>query len=94
MMYPITTTALLAFVSWRVISSVVTRVRQWMIDAEYVVEERVENYEPGAEVDGGAEWAHIDPMGVVEADAMALGNGGNGNAEAEEDWEDVVVLEA
>ncbi|EJT46922.1 hypothetical protein A1Q1_04350 [Trichosporon asahii var. asahii CBS 2479] len=44
------------------------RVRQWMIDAEYVVYERVENYEPEAD-DGGSEWEDVD----AEADgAMRL----------------------
>lgn len=84
-MYPITTTALLAFVSWRVISSILTRVRQWMIDAEYVVEERVENYEPGAEGDGEGEWA---PVEVLEEDAPVPGQ-----VEREDDWEDAVILE-
>lgn len=91
MMYPITTTALLGVVSWRVISSVLTRVRQWMIDAEYVVEERVENYEPdNYEHPAEAEWAHqlLDPVYVVEDGPEVPGN-----AEPEDEWEDVVVLE-
>lgn len=36
-----------------------SRVRQWMIDAEYVVYERVENYEPEAD-DGASEWEDVD----------------------------------
>lgn len=82
-MYPITTTVLLVAMSWRVISAVLARVRQWMIDAEYVVEERVENYEPGTE----AEWA--PEGGVVEEEGAANPE----VLEQEEEWEDVVVLE-
>lgn len=40
------------------LSSLLSKVRQWMIDAEYVVYERVENYEPEAD-DGASEWEDV-----------------------------------
>ncbi len=42
-------TLLLALASRRAISGRLAKLRQKLIDAEYVVEERVENYEPGQE---------------------------------------------
>lgn len=46
MMYPITSAGLVVWACWRPLRDIASRVRQWVIDAEYVVEERVENYEP------------------------------------------------
>ncbi|KLT41435.1 hypothetical protein CC85DRAFT_286468 [Cutaneotrichosporon oleaginosum] len=82
MMYPVSTTVLLVSMSWRMIAAVLARVRQWMIDAEYVVEERVENYEPGAEaeVEGEVRWPPIAAENEGIPDVL----------EAEEGW---VVLE-
>ncbi|BEI83081.1 hypothetical protein CcaverHIS002_0309490 [Cutaneotrichosporon cavernicola] len=84
MMYPITTTVLLVAMSWRVIATLLVRVRQWMIDAEYVVEERVENYEPGAEPEWAPEDVVVGAEGAVNAAEPV---------EQEEEWEDVMVVE-
>ncbi|GMK59202.1 hypothetical protein CspeluHIS016_0702170 [Cutaneotrichosporon spelunceum] len=88
MMYPITTTALLVSISWRIIAAVVVRTRQWMIDAEYVVEERVENYEPGVEA------ASEDVVVEAEEGPANLADAANpAPVEQEEEWEDVMVVE-
>ena len=46
MAYPITTALLLAHTLRGIVRDRIVKVRQGIIDAEYEVEERVENYEP------------------------------------------------
>ncbi|EKD03873.1 hypothetical protein A1Q2_01886 [Trichosporon asahii var. asahii CBS 8904] len=66
--YPLLFVPSAAFLLRWPLRRLLSRVRQWMIDAEYVVYERVENYEPEAD-DGGSEWEDVD----AEADgAMRL----------------------
>lgn len=74
MMYPLTSAGFVLFTSRRAITKTADRVRQWMIDAEYVVEERVENYEPSA--DGPLD----NDSTVVEPDHDLIVEG---------EWEDV-----
>ncbi|WVQ93381.1 hypothetical protein IAU59_000450 [Kwoniella sp. CBS 9459] len=54
--------------------------RQTMIDAEYVVEERVENYEPGKEKEKEKERATDDKDNVKEDGTGAGNQNGNGGA--------------
>lgn len=83
MMYPVTSAGMLMLASWRVISEILHRIRQWMIDAEYVLEERVENYDPADEDTALPEVTVLGPGGVVQR----LVPGPD-----EDDWEDVEVM--
>ncbi|KAL7421432.1 hypothetical protein Q5752_004318 [Cryptotrichosporon argae] len=46
LMYPLTSTVYVLFYSRHIIRDYVAKARQRMVDAEYVLEERVENYDP------------------------------------------------
>lgn len=81
-------TMLLVLMSWRAIKATFNRIRQWMIDAEYVVAEQVENYEPdtpaSVELIPGTVYEVIDgEMGEAVVDQS--------DGEGEAEWEDIAV---
>jgi E3 ubiquitin-protein ligase MARCH6 len=94
-LYPVWSMVFIVAFTWQQIMIVLGHVRQWMIDAEYVLEERVENYEPeGDEEDdddddeaaarGTAKGqARDEPIGA-ETPVPALGE-----RERDDEWEDM-----
>lgn len=50
-LYPVWSILFVVAFTWQQITVLLGHVRQWMIDAEYVLEERVENYQPDGDDD-------------------------------------------
>lgn len=69
MMYPVTLVVILLTVTWKKLSDMAGSARQWIFDAEYVIEERVENYEPDEDEDDekskDEEWEDVEEHNVL-----------------------------
>lgn len=87
MSYPLWSCLFIVIFSWQRIKVALGQIRQWMIDAEYVLEERVENYEPQPE-DEEANEAHVKDADIPVALAM------EGNEWEADEWEDLGEVEA
>jgi len=83
-LYPLWSILFIIAFTWHQLTVLLARVRQWMIDAEYVLEERVENYEPegeGAEGIGAALGGTVLGAGPMTPVVQA--------ARDDDEWEDI-----
>ena len=101
-MHPFTLIFILIVLFRRAAMNRIGAIRQQMIDAEYVVEERVENYDPTKEGVVEVEDVHVNGVreggadGEGGGDGDGEGGGGQVHEEEEGEWvdEDEGVVEA